>query len=159
MEIFWDSEYKGPAFAISFGVDHKDSSKVLDLLANLTVDKGPVPGIFAMRFVKQTQATIGFTKFPITCMIEIDGLIWEGNRKIISLDDYARLMIEALQESNIDFTIHWGKNAHWEQEGLLEYMFDENVVQQWKDARNTLLSEQMQKVFSNQFIDVLGLSN
>ena len=158
-EIFWDSEYKGPAFAISFGVDHKDSSKVLDLLANLTVDKGPVPGIFAMRFVNQTQATLGFTKFPITCMIEIDGLIWEGNRKIISLDDYARLMIEALQANNIDFTIHWGKNAHWEQEGLLECMFDENAIQQWKDARNTLLSEQMKKVFSNKFVDVLGLSS
>lgn len=158
MEIFWDSEYKGPAFAISFGVDHKDSSKVLDLLANLTVDKGPVPGIFAMRFVKQTEATLGFTKFPITCMIEIDGLIWEGNKKIISLDDYARLMIEALQENNIDFTIHWGKNAHWEQEGLLEYMFNENAIQQWKDARNTLLSEEMRNVFSNKFINVLNLN-
>lgn len=158
-EIFWDSEYKGPAFAISFGVDHKDSSKVMKLLGDLTVDKGPIPGIFAMRFVKQTKATLGFTKFPITCMIEIDGIIWEKTRKIISLQEYAQLMIEALQANNIDFTIHWGKNAYWKHPGLLEYMFDANSIQKWKDARNTLLAEDMRKVFSNQFIEILGLSD
>jgi hypothetical protein len=157
MEIFWDSEYKGPAFAISFGVDHKDSSKVMELLGNLTVDKGPIPGIFAMRFVKQTEATLGFTKFPITCMIEIDGLLWEESRKIISMDTYSRLMMEALQDNNIPYTIHWGKNAFWELPGLLEYMFDGDAISQWKEARKTLLSDEMRAVFSNKFTKDLGL--
>jgi len=156
MEIFWDSEYKGPAFAISFGVDHTDSSKVMDLLGKLTVENGPIPGIFAMRFVKQTQATLGFTKFPITCMIEIDGLLWEESKKVISMDTYSRLMMEALQENNIPYTIHWGKNAYWELPGLLEYMFDENAILSWKESRNTLLSNEMQQVFSNKFTQDLG---
>lgn len=156
-EIFWDAEYKGPAFAISFGVDHTHSSKVMDLLGKLTVDNGPIPGIFALRFVKQTEATLGFTRFPITCMIEIDGLIWKKTKKIISLDDYAKLMMEALQANNIPYTIHWGKNAHWELPGLLEYMFDTGKINAWKDARAQLLSEEMRTVFSNQFIKTLGL--
>jgi hypothetical protein len=156
-EIFWDSEYKGPAFAISFGVDHKDASKVMELLGNLTVEKGPVPGIFAMRFVKQTQATLGFTKFPITSMIEINGITWEGNNRIPGLKDVAKMMIEVLQENNIDFTIHWGKNANWEFPGLLEYMFDANAISQWREARGVLLSDEMQQVFSNKFLQDLGL--
>ena len=156
-EIFWDAGYKGPAFAISFGVDHRNSSKVMDLLGRLTVDNGPIPGIFAMRFVRQTKATLGFTKFPITCMIEIDGLIWKKTKKIISLHDYARLMMEALQAHQIPFTIHWGKNAYWELPGLLEYMFEKNEINKWKEARNQLLSEEMKKVFSNDFIQTLGL--
>lgn len=156
-EIFWDSEYKGPAFAISFGVDHTHASKVMDLLGNLTVEKGPVPGIFAMRFVKQTQATLGFTKFPITSMIEINGITWEGNRKIPGMKDIARMMIEVLQENNIEFTIHWGKNADWAYDGLLEYMFDTDRINAWKNARAQLLSPKMQEVFSNNFIKTLGL--
>lgn len=156
-EIFWDAEYKGPAFAISFGVDHKDSSKVMELLGRLTVDNGPIPGIFAMRFVKQTKATLGFTKFPVTCMIEIDGVIWRETKKIISLKDYAKLMMEALQANNIAYTIHWGKNAYWELPGLLAYMFDADSITRWKDIRNQLLSKEMRKVFSNQFIQTLGI--
>lgn len=157
MEIFWDSEYKGPAFAISFGVDHTHSSKVMNLLGNVTVDNGPIPGIFAMRFVRQTEATLGFTKFPITCMIEIDGLLWEESKKIISIDTYSRLMMEALQKENIPYTIHWGKNAFWELPGLLEYMFDADAIASWKEARNTLLSNEMKQVFSNKFTNILGL--
>ena len=72
-EIFWDAAYQGPAFACSVGVDHKDASKTLNLLADLTTSEGPIPGIFAMRFVKQSKATLAFTKLPVTCMIEIEG--------------------------------------------------------------------------------------
>ncbi len=53
-EIFWDAPYQGPAFACSFGIDHKDSPKAMELLGKLTRDEGPIPGIFAMRFVKQS---------------------------------------------------------------------------------------------------------
>jgi hypothetical protein len=156
-EIFWDSEYKGPAFAISFGVDHRNASKVMKLLGDVTVNEGPVPGIFAMRFVKKTQATLGFTRFPITSMIEINGITWEGNNKIPGLKEIAKRMIEVLQENHIEFTIHWGKNAYWEYDGLLEYMYDENKINAWKNARNQLLSEEMRTVFSNEFVKILGI--
>ncbi|MEM6687719.1 MAG: FAD-binding protein, partial [Bacteroidota bacterium] len=69
-EIFWDAPYQGPAFACSVGIDHTHSSKAYQILEEMTQKEGPIPGIFAMRFVKQTNATLGFTKFPITCMLE-----------------------------------------------------------------------------------------
>ena len=63
-EIFWDAPHQGPAFACSVGIDHKDGPKALELLSKLVNDEGPIPVIFAMRFVKQTKATLGFTSFP-----------------------------------------------------------------------------------------------
>ncbi|GAA3620686.1 FAD-linked oxidase [Flavivirga jejuensis] len=156
-EIFWDAPYQGPAFACSFGINHKDSEKAMNLLGKLTRDEGPIPGIFALRFVKQTKATLGFTKFPVTCMIEIDGVLWKKTRKIISLEEYSRLMIKALQANNIPFTIHWGKNSDWEFPDLVNHMFNDNV-EKWKTQREKLLSPEMQALFSNKFLKTIGLA-
>lgn len=155
-EIFWDAPYQGPAFACSFGIDHKHSEKAMNLLGKLTRDEGPIPGIFALRFVKQTKATLGFTKFPITCMIEIDGVLWKKTRKIMSLEEYSRRMIEVLQENNIPFTIHWGKNNDWKFQGLVNHMFGDRP-KKWKAEREKLLSPEMQDLFSNKFLRTIGL--
>lgn len=156
-ETFWDAPYQGPAFACSFGVDHKDSSKALKLLTDLTKNEGPIPGIFAMRFVKQSEATLAFTKFPITCVIEIDGVLWKKSRKLISLKEFSRRMIEVLQQNNIEFTMHWGKNADWGFPGLIEYMLGDKA-KSWQKQRNKLLSPEMQKLFSNDFLKTIGLA-
>ncbi|WP_315823300.1 hypothetical protein [Paraflavitalea speifideaquila] len=79
-EIFWDAPYQGPAYAIAVGIDHANSPGALDLLARLAREEGPIPGIYAMRFVRQSRATLAFTQFPVTCMLEIDGVIWKGKR-------------------------------------------------------------------------------
>jgi len=156
-EIFWDAPYQGPAFACSFGVDHKDSSKALKLLGDLTKNEGPIPGIFAMRFVKQSKATLAFTKFPITCMIEIDGVLWKKTRKIMSITEFSRRMIEVLQQNNIDFTIHWGKNNDWAFPNLVEHMYGDKM-KIWKNYRNSLLSDDMAKLFSNDFLETANLA-
>ena len=156
-EIFWDAPYQGAAFACSFGVDHKDSAKTLKVLTDLTVDEGPIPGIFAMRFVKQSEATLAFTKFPVTCMLEIDGVIWKPNRRLMSLTQYGRRMIEELKKHNIPFSLHWGKNADWQFPGLLEHMFDSDSIKSWKKARASLLSPEMAELFTNKFMIDVGL--
>lgn len=156
-EIFWDAGYQGKAFACSFGIDHSHSSKALDVLGELT-RKFPVPGIFAMRFVKQSDATLSFAQFPFTCMIEIDGIQWsDKEKKMISLKEYSQKMIETLQSNDIPFTLHWGKNADWAFPNLAKHMYGDKVVQ-WKKVRQQLLSTQMQAVFANDFLDKLGLS-
>ena len=156
-EIFWDAQYKGRAFACSFGVDHTDSEKALKVLSKVTVEDGPIPGIFAMRFVKQSEAMLACTKFPFTCMIEIDGIQWNESDNQISLDEYSDRMIKALKQNNIPFTIHWGKNAKWDHPGLANHMFS-NDADKWRNLRAQLLSPRMQKVFSNKFLDDLNLS-
>ncbi len=155
-EIFWDAGYQGKAFACSFGVDHTHSSKALEVLTKLTREH-PVPGIFALRFVKKSEATMAFSKFPFTCMIEIDGIQWSDQESIITLKEYCTKMIETLQHHNIPFTIHWGKNANWGFPGLIEHMYGDKV-KKWKKIRSTLLSNEMQDVFSSPFMDTTKLS-
>ncbi|RZS93886.1 FAD-linked oxidase [Aquimarina brevivitae] len=157
-ETFWDAPYQGPAFACSFGVDHKDSSKVLELLTKTTLQEGPIPGIFAMRFVKGGKATLGFTKFPITCVIEIDGVLWQKTNKLISLKEYSNKMITVLQQHNIDFTLHWGKNADWSYPGLINYMYSAKA-EEWKKFRTALLRPELARVFSNHFLESTKLSD
>jgi hypothetical protein len=156
-EIFYDAGYQGPAFACSVGVDHRDSPKALQLLVDLAKDEGPVPGIYAMRFVKQSGATLAFTRFPVTCMLEIDGLIWNGEpHGMITLERFCTRIIEVLQENNIVFTLHWGKNADWAFPGLTEYMYGARAGE-WKGYRNELLSPEARTLFSNDFLRHTGL--
>ena len=127
-------------------------------LIKTTIQEGPIPGIFAMRFVKGTEATIGFTKFPVTCVIEIDGVLWQKTNQLLSLEEYSKKMIQALQQHQIDFTIHWGKNANWSQPGLMDYMYG-HKAEEWKKYRSGLLSTSMAQLFSNDFLHKTGLSS
>ena len=156
-EIFWDARHEGPVFACAVGVAHSDCAKALDVLTSLTRNEGPVPGIFAMRFVKASTGTLAFTQFPITCMLEIDGIQWQPHDHHITLEQYQRRMLEVLEAHNIRYTIHWGKNAHWSKPGLIHHMYGPSKIQQWIKCRNALLSPAMAEVFSNDFIKTLGL--
>jgi hypothetical protein len=156
-ETFWDAAYQGPAFACSVGVDIRDCVQALKVISTMTKNEGPIPGIFAMRFVKQSNATLAFTKFPITCMLEIDGVLWSKSNKLMSLEEYGRRMIEVLQQNNISFTLHWGKNSDWAFPGLVSNMYGENA-KTWKEHRSSFLSKDMAKVFSNDFINTIGLA-
>lgn len=156
-EIFWDAGFQGPAYACSVGIDHRDSPKALELLANLAKNEGPIPGIYAMRFVKQSGATLAFTKFPVTCMLEIDGLIWNPKDNNISLQKFCTRIIEVLQANNIVFTQHWGKNADWSFPGLVQYMYG-NKAKEWMEYRSSLLRKETAELFSNDFLKDTALS-
>lgn len=157
-EIFWDSTHKGPAFAVTMGVDHTDSRKALDTFLKLINDVGPVPGAVAMRFVKASEATLAFTRFPITCILEMDGILWEGNQNMISLEEFNRKIIETFMAAGIKFTFHWGKNAAWDFPGLIDYMYGDKD-DTWKNYRSALLSKDMADLFSNGFLDAIKLSD
>ncbi len=155
-ETFWDAPYQGPAFAISFGVDHTNAGKALKVLSKVSIDEGPVPGIFAMRFIKKSQATLSFARFPTTCMIEIDGVLWNEKKKLGTLKGLSKKMIAALQQNNIAFTIHWGKNADWKFSGLVDHMYGPDA-KTWRKYRCSLLSDDMQDLFSNGFLKEVKL--
>ncbi len=157
-EIFWDSFHQGPAFAYTFGIDHKDTGKALDLFIRLVNEEGPVPGAMALRFIKASKATLAFTRFPMTCILEMDGILWKGNQDMISPEDFERRIIEAFMAAGIKFTIHWGKNANWSFPGLIDYMYgDKDDL--WKNYRSALLTKQMADIFSNGFLDRTRLSD
>lgn len=158
-DLCWDEINQGRAFSCSVGIHHADASRALAALVELSKREGPVPGIFVMRFVKASAATLAFTKFPITCMLEIDGAGWDGSPKLISQERYYKRFIETLQAHNIPFTIHWGKNADWGFPGLLEHMYGDQAAQKWKTYRSALLDPDMAKVFSNDFLRTIGLDD
>ncbi len=157
-EIFWDTGHKGPAFAWSLGIDNKDTKKALDIFVKLVNDEGPVPGAMAIRFVKASKATLGFTRFPVTCVLEMDGILWKSNGRMISMNDIERKIIEQFKDHNIPFTWHWGKNAAWNFPGLIDYMYG-NKDDEWKNYRSALLTKEMADLFSNDFLTTVGLSD
>ncbi|MBA2562839.1 MAG: FAD-linked oxidase, partial [Chitinophagaceae bacterium] len=53
--------------------------------------------------------------------------------------------------------IHWGKNAAWSFPGLVEIMYGGNVTE-WKEQRSSLLSENLAKLFTNDFLRHTHLS-
>ncbi len=156
-EIFWDSLHKGKAFAVTIGIDNKDTTKALDTFLNFVNTEGPVPGAIAFRFAKATEATLGFTKYPMTCILEMDGVLWDDGPGIVSYSKFLTRFIEVFQQANISFTMHWGKNADWAFPGLVDYMFG-NKKDAWINARSALLTQPMADVFSNDFLDSTGLS-
>lgn len=157
-EIFWDTTQQGRAFGSAFAVDHRQAGKALDVFVQTIKTFGPVPGILSMRFVKKSRATLAFTRFPTTCVLEIDGVLWEGNQNMISLDDFLARVVEAFKKADIKFALHWGKNGPWNFPGLVDYMYG-NADDEWKDQRSSLLTKQMADFFSNDFLDTVKLSD
>ncbi|MDZ4823104.1 MAG: FAD-linked oxidase [Flavobacteriales bacterium] len=156
-EIFWDSIHQGPAYACEVCIDIKDAPKALNLLCKLAKEEGPIPGLFAMRFIKQSKATLACSAFPVSCMLEIDGAIWKAKKGDMGLKEFCTRSITVLKANHIPFTIHWGKNADWAYPGLVEHMYG-SKAKQWRECRSALLTKEMAKVFSNGFLDETGLS-
>lgn len=157
-EIFWDSTHKGAGFAWALGVDHSNAQKALDLFVKVANEKGPVPGAIGVRFVKASQATLAFTRFPVTCIVEMDGIQWEPNNNMISMKEFERFLIQAYTDANIPFTWHWGKNATWDFPDFVQYMYGDKK-QTWLDYRSALLRPETARLFSNGFLDSAGLSD
>ena len=67
-------------------------------------------------------------------------------------------MIKVLKENDIPFTIHWGKNADWGFPNLVDHMYGDQA-KIWKTYRSALLSKEMQKLFSNDFLETTKLSS
>ncbi len=156
-EMFWDSGFAGPAFACSVAVDHADMGPALDLMIHVLNTVGPIPGAIGVRFVKASKGTLAFTKFPVTCVIEVDGVLWDNVPGMVSLAQFNTRLGQAFMDAGIPFTHHWGKHAAWDMTGLIDHMYGP-AADAWKAHRSALLTHEMAKLFSNDFLDTTGLS-
>ena len=157
-ELFWDSNFAGPAFACSVAVDHRDMGRALDLMIATLNTVGPIPGAIGVRFVKGTKATLGFSRFAHTCIIEVDGVQWPTDLGLVSLEEFNRQLDLAFMNAGIPYTHHWGKNAAWGLPGLVDHMYG-NADDEWKNHRSALLTREMADLFSNDFLDTVRLSD
>ncbi len=147
---FGSAHIRGQAASAAMGIEASNTSRVLEVLLELNKRK-KFPGAFAMRFVKGTDALLGFTKYEKTCIIEMDGV--DSNRT----REFYELTWKTLDEMGIPYTLHWGKfNFKLTPEKVRE-MYGNETVNKWLESRNTLLDEATRKVFTNGFMEQCGL--
>ncbi len=150
-DLFRGEKSLGPIFASAIGLPLSRSLDALSIAFNTYKNFGAVlPVVLTMRFVKGTKALLGFTKFDPTCVLEVDGVNSKKTR------EYANAVWKNLEQAGIPFTMHWGKINSFLTKGRVKNMYGENV-EKWIASRETLLSPQARKVFTNDFLKAVGL--
>ncbi|MEP6677472.1 MAG: FAD-linked oxidase, partial [Ferruginibacter sp.] len=127
-EIFRVSRFRGQIASAAFAVDVKDIAAVIDTILATNAAK-PFAGGIALRFVKGTPATIAFTRFAKTCVIEMDGVDASVTR------DFFETVWTRLEQKGIDYTLHWGKLNFILNEQRVLKMYGADKVNSWKKCR------------------------
>jgi len=149
-EIFTNTTIRGRVASTAMGLPISRATEVLDLVQGINREAGPFPVLIAFRYVKRTRATLGWTRFEPTCVLELDGPLSD---RTLSL--YRRVWA-ALRERGIPHTLHWGKQLELRADAVREMYGD--AVDRWLAARDTLLDAESRRVFSNRFQEELGLA-
>jgi hypothetical protein len=147
--IFRDTRFTGNIASFALAVPTGNLPGAIDqILAEISANA--FAGAVAVRFVKGTRATLGFTCFEHTCVIEMDGLDTKGNHKVFAN------IIDRLENRNIPCTIHWGKLNDPLNAARVAKMYGDKL-ESWKRSRETLLKPETRTVFSNEFMTRCGL--
>jgi hypothetical protein len=148
-EIFNNTTLHGKLLSCALGIPINQINRVTDLLLELNKTAGPFPGLFAYRFVKKSGATLAFTRYDFTCILELDGAFSDDT---LSFYTAARNKLEA---EGIPFTFHWGKMNELDF-NRISRMYGSSATS-WIAARNKLLDEATMKVFTNPLLTQWGL--
>lgn len=153
-KMFAPTTASGGIMSVELGISHTDAVQALHLLKSLN-STTPFAGAFAFRFVKQTQATLGFTKYPVTCCIELPGVGTED-----TVEFYNQVYV-AFDAAGIDFTLHWGQMNDYQTGGAakVKTRWGDAAVNTWLAAREHLLNTPaLRDRFSNQLLEDCGLN-
>ena len=150
-ETFSNTKFRGKAASAAIGVHTDNASTVLEEIVAINKEF-PFAGALALRYVKGTAALLGFTHFDKTCVMELDGVDSQLSRTFI------QKVWSRLDELNIPFTMHWGKFNFGLTPELMQKMYGDNLAK-WKACRKSLLSDEVQKVFTNDFMVQCQLSD
>ncbi len=149
-DFFGNTSIRGKAASAAIGVDAQDSPRVLEEIVALN-QQTAFPGIIGLRWVKQTSATLGFTRFPITCVIELDGIESNMTRQ------FFQRTWNRLEALGIAYTLHWGKINFNLTGDRVRQMYGDSHVDAWLHARGQLLDAPTRAVFTNEFMEQCGL--
>ncbi len=148
-EIFKNTRLLGKVTSAAIGVPLENTEKVLTIYNHLIEELGPIAAVISLRYVKGSKATMAFTRFPMTCIFEIDGIQSKRTRQFLE-KFWARLRLE-----QIEYTQHWGKANDLHRSTLYCYGTQQ---QQWLESRSRLLDEANAKVFESPFLNSCGLN-
>ncbi len=149
-ELFNYTKFRGKVASAAIGIDIKDAARVVEEIMKVN-QQIAFPGGLSLRYVKGTKATLGFTKFTHTCVLEMDGVDSNAAR------DFYEAVWNKLEALQIPYTLHWGKINFNLNKTRIKNMYGTSKVNAWIDARNTLLSNNVAPIFSSKFIERCGL--
>ena len=148
-EIFTNTDTRGKVDSTAMGVPLERVREALDALLFEHRRSGPFAGVFALRYVKGTEATLGFTRYPVTCVVELDGVTSNTTEEFYS-NAWKRLRTE-----RIPFTFHWGKQNDLTATRV-RAMYEERA-DSWIKARRAVLTVAQRAMFSNRFLKKLNM--
>ena len=153
-DLFRGEVTRGKTLACGVGLPLDKAAQALTIAFDTYKNFGAVlPLLLSVRFVKGTKATLGFTKFATTCVLELDAVNVPETR------NYVKAVWAALEAAGINFTLHWGKFNTYLTGPRVEKMYGTAAVNQWKASRAALLeSADVSRVFDNAFIKNAGLA-
>ena len=151
-ETFNNTKFRGKAASGAIGMSRADASHVLEEIISINKHT-PFPGALALRFVKGSDALLAFTKFPATCVLEMDGVDCNESRA------FFQKVWDSLEAMNIPYTVHWGKFNFNLNIDRIKKMYGETNLDKWSNSRNQLMDTTTQKVFTNDFMKQCGLSS
>ena len=150
-EIFTNTLIRGKAASAAIAISSKDASRVIEEIVRINKQTA-FAGAIALRFVKGTTALLGFTKFPKSCVLEMDGVESKSSR------NFFKKIWNRLEELDIPYTLHWGKVNFNLDASRVRRMYSDSVVDKWIACRKQLLDTPAQKVFTNDFMLNCGLA-
>ena len=148
-EIFNNTTLRGKLLSAAIGVPIDRINEVADLMLQINEDIGPFSGVYSFRFVKRTTATLGFTRYPHTCVLELDAPL-----STFTYNFYSKVW-KMLEDHQIPFTFHWGKMSELTPQRI-DRMYGADVGK-WVAARNKLLDADARKIFNNPILQQWGL--
>jgi hypothetical protein len=150
-EIFYNTDARGKIWSTAFGIPLEHVNTVYNLMLELNNTVGPFAGVFAFRYVKRSAATLAFTRFSPTCVVEIDGVDSSISKQ------YYDALWQALLDRNIPHAFHWGKMHNLNRE-TLQAIYGTGR-DSWIEARNRLLRPELLSVFNNETLQQWGLAD
>jgi FAD/FMN-containing dehydrogenase len=148
-EIFTNNNIRGKVLSTAIGIPIDRVLEVNDMLIDLNNSAGPFTGIFSYRYVKRSDATLAFTKFDPTCILELDGVVSGSTQSFYSA------VWAQLEARNIPYTFHWGK-IHNLDPVRTKKLYG-SAMDKWIEQRNRLLPVNSMKVFNTQSLVDCGL--
>ncbi len=151
-EIFRATDVRGKGTSTEMGIDQKNAADTFERILSVHDTKGPYGGIVAYRYVKKSDATLAFTCFDKTATIEMQGVYSDRTQK------FFEGVWNEFDNAGINFTFHWGQVNNLTAARVRNKWGDDRV-DQWLEARQTLLSEKVRTVFNSPFMKQVGLNN
>jgi hypothetical protein len=151
-EVFSNTRFRGQAASAAVGIRPQDLGQVLRLILAANRQR-PFAGALALRFVRATEALLGFTCFAPTCVLELDGVDSRRSRQ------FFEQVWHTLEQEGIPYTLHWGKLNYILDRARVRAMYGPDKVGRWLAARSRLLGHATRQVFTSEFVDNCGLND